>query len=115
MTDDEINAAIAKVAGWQPTDGDFSLVDTWEQLCGERLDPYRMYPHYLRNANAIIAILDNCYCEIHRECGYEGFPETWTIDVDTGAPNGKGRAQDESFCRAACFALLKAHGVEVTT
>lgn len=72
-------------------------------------------PPYATSADAVLPLLNECECDMFRVCGEEGFPETWRVKVNTGAPNGEGLGVAPIFPLAACYALLRANGYEVLT
>lgn len=65
-------------------------------------------PPFSTDANAVLPWLEDCAVKAVRQCGEEGFPDEWMVDVFNGAPMGYGTATAPTFARAACIALIRA-------
>jgi hypothetical protein len=117
-TDTELNQAFdthvtksVPCDGWHPFiagAGSWMLSDTCDHdKCHPRACPI----DYCNHIEAILPIADVCVCTFKRVCGYEGFPETWEVDIFDGVREGAHK--DDSLPRAVVVALLRAHGVTV--
>ncbi len=114
MNDQEINAALAeKVAGWKPSNGDFDCAEAYEKTFGEVMDPHKMFPDYLHDANAVIALLERGHHDV--KLNFSQTTDEWYCVLEErfiGIKQHLGIA--DTFTRAACYALLRAAGVTVT-
>ena len=121
MTDQKINELVAeKVAGWRLIHNSYPYLNQWMEgdQCRNQI------PDYVHDANAVIGLLSDHHWWGH-SCGNSGTKQGYSdfriIVTEICKPdlsnNGKEHEQwgtgENAFCRAACLALLKAHGVEV--
>jgi hypothetical protein len=98
-TDSQINAAVAEyVAGWT-NDGTH-----WGWHKGPDIKRACDLDDYATSADAVLPLLEN---GLSVSCVFGGFSFQWTVSVS----NRIGKA--DALARAACIALLRAHGVEV--
>lgn len=111
-SDEEINALVAeKVAGWMEI-----TIHPSGQVIGTHPmgGPRCQVPDYLHDANAVIELLGEATphgdIRIKRRQPSVGLSAPWTVQLNsTLGPIHRG----ETFCLAACYALLRAHGVTV--
>ena len=118
MSDAELEAAVAeKVAGYRWATHDAASGTHWLQLPGAILPQGWKYadgdylpkknqsvlgcPKYLTDANAVLALLEKHLweCWVHENGDY-------SVRLSQTSPT----TRTKGFCRAACLALLKAHG-----
>lgn len=121
--DQEINAEVAEVAGWRyATDEPIfnkvyspTAVPPVGICCGKGVSKLEAFsynpegdlpreflpPDYLHDANAVIALLEKHLweCWVHENGDY-------SVRLSQTSPI----TRTKGFCRAACVALLKAHG-----
>ncbi len=110
-TDSEIDAAVAeKVAGWKRLHAEHAFdggvkceIDAWAAPSGRIADAV---PQFSRSADAVLPLLERMD---RWQCDY-GRPEK-KYRLYFIRREGEGTAA--TFPRAACLALLRAHGVEV--
>jgi hypothetical protein len=106
MTDQGITIAMAALEGWTViTDLGYSV---WTNGDKEICHDFNL-PFYLTDANACLRVLEryghwNCW----RTPGAEPFYEVEIADKESTNLGGWGIAP--TFCRAACEAILRAHG-----
>jgi hypothetical protein len=102
MTDQDITIAMAEVDGWkrrkEAPNG--RAVDCWDDPSGHcTLNCHS----YLTDANACLRVLER---RILWACDYED----GVYHVECGTEDGYIQGHAPTFCRAACEAILRAHG-----
>jgi hypothetical protein len=109
MTDNQINVAIAQsVAGYRNAQGLQTAPDKPVHYWGENdASGPKPIPDYAHDADAVIVLLDRegSWMRARGNTVY-----IWHPGINSDCePRFEGHA--DTFCRAACMALLKAHGV----
>jgi hypothetical protein len=111
MSDAELEAAVAeKVAGWKTErmsgyHAAYCSVDPFsvrgKVAYGSPHEAQADYPRYMTDANAVVALLEKHLweCWVHENGDY-------SVRLSQTSPP----TRTKGFCRAACLALLKAHG-----
>ena len=109
MTDAELSALVAeKVAGYTNVHTPKTM-SAWGNPPDLKMGSW--IPDYLHDANAVIGLLERAdEWEAHRREfeDEEGFRVRYIVHVSLDKSAGGEYA--DTFCRAACLALLKAHG-----
>lgn len=127
-TDDELSSTFAvAIAGWLVSNGGPVGVGPYTWYAEEDgVTVERPKPNFARSADAVLPWLEKRYIETeikswwdspaqhYNESSRQGHrvfePNgVWTIRI----PGSNAMAEDKSFAKAACIALLRAHGVEI--
>lgn len=107
-TDQEINVAVAEMAGWTR----WQNTDRWLPHPGASIT--KPLPDYLHDADAVIALLaKEASVQIYWGVDWQ-VQISDTSPVMSSPPNMLGEATGDTFCRAACLALLLAQGAKST-
>ena len=117
MTNDEITIAMAEVEGWKGPQHPYTQahIATWPHSRGKSIwwmDPngtpkmLSSVPSYLRDANACLRVLENegSFHVDRTHLADDG--EEYRVSLRSREAIGYG----STFCRAACEAVLRAHG-----
>jgi hypothetical protein len=125
VNEQEINAAVAeKVAGWFWATHPYASGTCWLQEPGTVLPkewkrvstPPRgkqgsLPTDYLHDEKAVIALLERSPYDVHAT--FVQTCCTWYVTLmERFIGKKEWTAEADTFCRAACLALLRAHGVE---
>jgi hypothetical protein len=107
-TDAELNEKVAAIAGWKPTRGDLEYCAAWERTSGEKLDPFKLWPSYATDLNAVVAVLQKAtaFCTLEFISG-----DQWTCTLTYASPKPEGLEAFEAtgtLARAICLALWAA-------
>lgn len=125
ISDAELSRLVAeKVAGWIPTQDSLEAQQCWETISGERVPVSP--PPYATSSDAVIPLLEksDVFCGAsmasegldsdHNRIGRTGWRIEFVINPNAPVEQSHGDVWAPTFARAACLALLKAAGVEVT-
>ena len=105
-TDAELNEKVAAIAGWKPTRGDLEYCAAWERTSGEKLDPFKLWPSYATDLNAVVPVMEKEWWWFV-EGGRQGRCHAF-IDFEL-CHNKQVEATAPTLARACCLALVAAH------
>ena len=110
MNEQEINAAVAeKVAGAYCAVPHKNCATVYWTAEHEYNYESEICPDYLHDANAVIALLERSPYDIHAT--FVQTCCTWYVTLmERFIGKKEWTAEGDTFCRAACLALLQAHG-----
>jgi len=114
-SDRELDEAVAEyVAGWRRVHGEWRSPQKSDAIerTGICTDELEHPPFYSTRADAVLPLLEKMvwfYVETQNS-------SVWLVHVSTGnLSEDHYKARADTFPRAICLALLRAHGVEVET
>jgi hypothetical protein len=122
--DNTVNILVAeKVAGWTHVSpvtlcrykdgypvGNHPVIPLSEMSCGGRSGCQKI-PDYLNDASATIKLLRMFKCTAENFVGEEYRHSKWVVKIKEDEAGKKGYGEAETFCHAACLAMLNYRGV----
>jgi hypothetical protein len=114
LSDAELSAAVAeKVAQWKPGQGEKDCQAAYERCFGAPWPAESMHPKYATGADAVLPLLEGAaggHWSLWFSAPYHSDqPCRYRVTIHKALEPAKTIGTANTFARAACLALLKAH------